>query len=276
MENYKKLQIGFFNGLKLMNIRAFGRTSYSFDTEKQNDPTRTRECRYDPEKFGYWDDQYPTLEKLLEFFGDDYRYIGACDPSVGLTSSRSDHSAIIILAHHKKNLYVIDADIMQRPQDDLVQAIVNYCKIRRPMDKFVIEANLFPELLLKTVQEHAYRENVMAPFKEIRNTKNKERRIFGIETYITSRTILFSRKHTVLLEQLKYFPRGEHDDGPDALEMAIRESETRVGFLPLDDKDIKDKHGRGLDHPDFGRTTPEEDAQDNDDDEGDGAGFFAG
>lgn len=257
----------------LMKIREI-EGSYSFDSEKQNDPTAAKDCRYDPENFKYWDDTFSTVEKLLESFGSDYRIIGACDPSVGVMNSRSDHSAIIILAKHKGKLYCIDADIKQRSQEELVQAIINFCKIRRPMDKFVIEANLFPELLLKTVQERAYKENVVAPFKEIRNTKNKELRIFGMETYITTGTILFSRKDTVLLDQLKYFPRGDHDDGPDALEMALREAEVdQINFTPLDE-DIRDDRGRTVDDPDFGRTMPEEDAQDEDDEEGSG-GFVS-
>jgi predicted phage terminase large subunit-like protein len=258
----------------LMKIKEI-EGSFSFDSEKQNDPTAAQDCRYNPEELHYWDDKFPTTEKLLEFFGNDYRFIGACDPSVGVMSSRSDHSAIIILAKHKGKLYVIDADIISRPQEDLVQAIINYCKIRRPIDKFVIEANLFPELLLKTVKERAYKENVIAPLKEIRNTKNKELRIFGMETYITTGTIMFSRKHRVLLDQLKYFPRGDHDDGPDALEMALREAElSQVGFVPLDE-DIRDSHGRGIDHPDFERTTPEEDTKDEDDEEGGTTGFVS-
>ena len=242
----------------LMKIKYL-ETSYSFDSEKQNDPKNAKECRYDPEKFHYWDDQFSTLEKLLQFFGSEYSYIAACDPSVGLTKAGSDYSAIIVLAKHKGKLYVIDADITQRPQDDLVQAIVNYCKIRQPMDKFVIEANLFPQLLLKTVREYAYKEGIIAPFKETRTTKGKELRIFGMETYITTGTILFSRKQTVLLDQLKYFPRDDHDDGPDALEMALREAElNQVGFLPLDDEDIRDKWGRSINEKDFGQPPPEE------------------
>jgi len=250
----------------LMKIREI-EGSYSFDSEKQNDPTAAKDCRYDPDNFHYWDDEFPTAEKLLKSFDNDYRFIGACDPSVGVMNSHSDHSAIIILAKHKGKLYVIDADIKLRPQEELVQAIVNFCKIRHPMDKFIIEANLFPELLLKTVKEHAYKENVIAPFKEIRNTKNKELRIFGMETYITTGTIMFSRKHGTLLNQLKYFPRGDHDDGPDALEMALREAElNQVSFEPLDE-DIRDKHGRDINHPDFGRTTPEEDTIDEEDED---------
>jgi hypothetical protein len=143
------------------------------------------------------------------------------------------------------------------------------------MNKFVIEANLFPELLLKTVKERAYKENVIAPLKEIRNTKNKELRIFGMETYITTGTIMFSRKHGILLDQLKYFPRGDHDDGPDALEMALREAElNEVNFEPLDEE-IKDRHGRDINDPDFGQTTPEEDAKDEDDEDGGTTGIVS-
>ena len=254
----------------LMKIREI-EGSYSFDSEKQNNPTTAEDCRYDPEKFKYWNDEFPEVDKLLESFDNDYSIIAACDPSVGVMNSRSDYSAIIILAKHKGYFYVIAADIKQRSQDDLVQAIITFCKIYPHMDKFVIEANLFPELLLKTVHDYALRDNVTAPFKETRNNKNKESRIFGMETYITNHTILFSRKDTVLLDQLKYFPRGDHDDGPDALEMAVREAElNQIGFVPLRDEEIRDRHGRGINDPDFGQPTPEELARDDDDEDDDG------
>jgi len=35
-------------------------------------------------------------------------------------------------------------------------------------------------------------------------------------------TIKFNRAHHLLLEQARFFPRGKHDDGLDALEMAVR------------------------------------------------------
>ncbi|MFA5725893.1 MAG: phage terminase large subunit [Candidatus Omnitrophota bacterium] len=238
--------------------------SYAFDTEKQNDPRNAKDSLYDPDKFAYWDKDYANVDQLLASFGSEYSIIGACDPSVGVVSKNADYSAIIILAKHKGRLYVLDADIKQRSQDSLVQAIINYCNIRRPMEKFVIESNLFPELLVKYVRECAERENVIVPLKEIRNTKNKELRIFGMETYITKDIIKFSRSQQILLDQLKYFPRGDHDDGPDALEMALREAElNEVGFVHIE---RKDKHGRTIYDKDYGRSTPEEDAQDEDDD----------
>ena len=86
--------------------------------------------------------------------------------------------------------------------------------------------------------------------------------------------ILFCRKHTELLEQLKYFPSEKLKDGPDALEMAVREAElNEKGFEDLTTR--KDRHGRDENHPDFGLSTPFEDARDEDDDDGDNPFFSA-
>jgi hypothetical protein len=110
---------------------------------KQNDPVNTKDSRYDPDKFHYWDDDGKSEVQLLSSFDNDFMFISACDPSVGIMDREADHSAIITLAKHKGRLYVIDASIEPRPQDQLVQAIISYCKIRNPMDKFLIEGNLY-------------------------------------------------------------------------------------------------------------------------------------
>ena len=43
-----------------------------------------------------------------------------------------------------------------------------------------------------------------------------------LQPLVKSGTIQFSRKHAALLEQMKYFPKGQFDDGLDALEMAVK------------------------------------------------------
>ena len=250
---------------KLMKIKEI-EGSYSFDSEVQNEPVRTEDCRFNPDKFSYWDKEYSDPQKLLASFGDDYSIIGACDPSIGDKRDSNDpaYTAIVILAKHKGRLYVLKADIKYMSQDDIAQAVINYCKIYSRMEKFIIEGNLLPHLLVQFIQERAYAENIIIPLVEIRSTKNKELRIFGIETFITNNIIIFNRSDQLLLEQLKYFPRSRHKDGPDALEIAVSEAK-KEGTPFVDITPRKDKHGRSIDDQDYGRSTPEEDAKDEDD-----------
>ncbi|MBU0640031.1 MAG: hypothetical protein KKB50_14285, partial [Planctomycetes bacterium] len=50
---------------------------------------------------------------------------------------------------------------------------------------------------------------------------DKLARIQSLQPLVRSGTLQFSRKHAVLLEQMMLFPKAAHDDGPDALEMAV-------------------------------------------------------
>ena len=57
--------------------------------------------------------------------------------------------------------------------------------------------------------------------RNIRSTTDKLGRIQTLQPLVSSGILRFSRRHLKLLEQLRQFPHGAHDDGPDALEMAV-------------------------------------------------------
>jgi predicted phage terminase large subunit-like protein len=58
----------------------------------------------------------------------------------------------------------------------------------------------------------------------LKNTIKKEYRIDSIEPLLAAGQFVFrdSPGCKLLVDQLGEFPRGDHDDGPDALEMAVR------------------------------------------------------
>lgn len=63
------------------------------------------------------------------------------------------------------------------------------------------------------------------PIFGINNHTNKLVRIRSLTQYLSQGAIRFkgsSPGARLLVEQLRDFPLGDHDDGPDALEMAIR------------------------------------------------------
>lgn len=67
--------------------------------------------------------------------------------------------------------------------------------------------------------------NAIAPplaGKGITHSSDKVGRIQALEALISAGKIRFSRRHQTLIDQLRRFPHAAHDDGPDALEMAVK------------------------------------------------------
>ena len=118
-----------------------------------------------------------------------------------------------------------------------MQQGVLLCRRFRP-DAFGVEANQYQELLAKEFTDEFRRQRRRAlPVMGVHNHTNKLVRIRKIGPYLAQRRLRFlsrSASTRLLVDQLRDFPIGDHDDGPDALEMAIRLAEEMF-------------HGRGLD-----------------------------
>jgi len=147
----------------------------------------------------------------------------AVDPSKGRQDRDSDYSAIVLLGVADGLLYV-DADLERRPPHRIVHDTLLWCDRYRP-DYVAIEANQFQELLVHEFErqcgEHfGLRWTVYRVF----NTIPKAVRIRRLGQYIANRELRFRRSpgSRLLVDQLMDFPHTSHDDGPDALEMAVR------------------------------------------------------
>lgn len=207
--------------LRLMTIRADeGRAS--FQSEKQNDPLDPDECMFREENFRYWDDEYADVDELVAAVGSDGKFLVACDPSMGKRPGRGDYTAIITLLKHRKTktLYVIDADIKRCKPDQMIESIVKLVEMY-PIDKFGFESNQFQEVLADQVEARFRKTGCRFRVEKMNTTTNKQSRIEGLEPLVRQGRLRFSRRHSVLLDQLRQFPLGAHDDGPDALEMAV-------------------------------------------------------
>jgi predicted phage terminase large subunit-like protein len=89
-----------------------------------------------------------------------------------------------------------------------------------------VEDNLFQRLLLREFDRMGKELGLALPVKGITNRVAKETRVAGLSPLLERGKIRFIRGHSdqeLLMEQLLFFPsRTVHDDGPDALEGAIR------------------------------------------------------
>ena len=117
-------------------------------------------------------------------------------------------------------MYVLRADLARRTPEATIDRIVELARIYRYRE-FVVETNQFQLMMLEVLRQKALLGQVTIPTRGVTNTANKQARIEGLEAYVSSGRLKFARSQTMLLEQLRHFPLGAHDDGPDALQLCV-------------------------------------------------------
>ncbi|MDI3547899.1 MAG: hypothetical protein PWR10_1551 [Halanaerobiales bacterium] len=205
---------------ELMKIRVTEGEA-SFNSEEQNEPINPEDALFNDEWFDYYNPAEIDFAKGFLFFG-------FLDPSLG-KSKKSDYSTIITLAKEMATgyMYVVDADIERRHPDRIITDILEKERwLRRDYGagylKIGAETNQFQWFLKEELAKASARENLYLPIEEVNQVKDKKMRIETLQPYIKNKYIKFNARHKTLLEQLKYYPMASHDDGPDALEGAVK------------------------------------------------------
>ena len=190
----------------------------AFEREKQGSPVNPEMCEWPDEYFAgdIWFTDWPA-EPIVKML--------ALDPSKGSDSQQGDYSALVMLAVDRRGMLYVDADLARRPTPKMIADAVE-CVRRFQPTVFGIEANQFQELLAPIVVEEFQRRGmVVADPWLIHNTVSKQVRIRRLGPYLSMRRVRFkanSPSVKLLVQQLIDFPQSQHDDGPDALEMALR------------------------------------------------------
>ncbi len=194
----------------------------SFDSEKQNEPINPDDCYFAEAEFRFWDDRWEDEHALIASLENNGRMIGACDPSLGKQGRHADDSAIVSLLCDQRTgaLYVLDAAVARRKPDRIIEDILEYHRLRNYC-RFAFESNQFQAFLAEELQRRSNAARLYLPVEPIQNTSDKLGRIQSLQPLVRSGVIQFSRRHKTLLDQLRLFPKADHDDGPDALEMAV-------------------------------------------------------
>lgn len=194
----------------------------SFNSEMQNEPINERDCLFRMTDVHYWEEDYKTEEDLIARQGGHLLVYGACDPSLGKDGDSGDFSAIISVAIHDmtKVIYVLDADLARRRPNRTIDVILQFARIRQYV-RFGFESNQFQELMAEELRRRADEARCELILKEVKNTTNKRLRIETLQPMIASGKIQFLRKQRALIEELRFYPKGGHDDGLDALQIAV-------------------------------------------------------
>jgi predicted phage terminase large subunit-like protein len=201
----------------LMQMRV-QRGAAAFDREKQNSPTDPTRCEWPAEYFDehIWFDQWPE---------DLATKVIALDPSKGGDGRHGDYSALVVLGIDERGTAYVEANLARRDASQIVTDGARLCRVHQA-SMLGIEANQFQDLLVDDFWAEFVRQGIhWCALCKLHNTVPKNVRIRRIGPWLSRRSIRFLRgcaSTELLVNQLRDFPLGSHDDGPDALEMALR------------------------------------------------------
>lgn len=193
--------------LALMKIRA--RDGHdTFDSEYQNDPVAG--------------DNAP-FAKVIQFWVNRLRewvFYGACDPSLGKAGASRDPSALLVGGLNRTTgiLDVVEAQIKKRLPDRIIEDVISlqleyHCLV------WGVETVQFQEFLRTELVKRSAARGIPVPARAIQSHSDKLLRIESLQPHMANGLIRLHASQTTLIDQLRHFPKADHDDGPDALHM---------------------------------------------------------
>lgn len=195
--------------VRLMIIRA--RDGHAtFDSEYQNDPVSGDDAPF-AKCMVFWVDRDPG-----------WVYYGAVDPSLGRAGASRDPSAILIGGVNRKaqlvRLDVVEARIAKRLPDRLIEEII---ELQRQYNclAWAFEAVQFQEFMRQELIKRSAKQGVPVPARPVTPHTDKLLRIESLQPHMANGLIRLHPSQKTLVAQLRHFPKADHDDGPDCLQM---------------------------------------------------------
>jgi len=208
--------------IKLMKIRVRIKVG-PFDCEYQNDPVSSDDALFG--KVTFW------VNRLAHWM-----MFGACDPSLGKQNRGRDPSALLVGGLNRETgiLDVVEARIARRLPDRIIEDVIALQREYRCL-AWAVEAVQFQEFFRTELVRRSAQRSIPVPALPVVTKTDKALRIESLQPHVANGLIRFHPSQTVLLDQLRHYPKGDHDDGPDALEMlwvlAIKRMRMTAGIL---------------------------------------------
>lgn len=192
----------------LMLIRA--RDGHStFDSEYQNDPVSGDDAPF-ATCITFW------VNRLRE-----WSFFGSIDPSLGRKgNNRRDPSALLVGGFNRMTgiLDVVEAPIKKRLPDKIISDTIELQREYRCLC-WSVESVQFQEFLRTELVKRSAELGVPVPAMPVIPHDDKMLRIESLQPHMFNGLIRLHPSQVTLIEQLRHFPKGDHDDGPDALHM---------------------------------------------------------
>lgn len=181
----------------------------AFDSEMQNEPLSGENAPF-LGSITFW------VNRLKSWV-----FFGAVDPSLGVEASTGDPSAILVGGYSRETgvLDVIDAAIKKRKPDQIIADVID-TNVEFNCFRWFVESVQFQAFLASTMANESARRGLHVPVQPWPQAGwKKELRILSIQPFFRYGLIRLAQNQHTLIEQLERFPKSDHDDGPDALEI---------------------------------------------------------
>lgn len=216
---------------KLMLIRA--RDGHdTFDSEYQNNPTEGANATF-AHCINFW------VNRLAEWL-----FYGACDPSMG--KQGRDPSAIMVGGFNRATgvLDLVEARIKKRLPDAIIEDIIELHRQYRCL-LWAVEIVAFQEFLKMELVKRSAARGLAVPVRGVKPIADKGLRIESLQPHMQNGLIRLHPSQTTLIDQLRHFPKADHDDGPDCLHMLWALVQSGVGMMEFESSPARDRIGRG-------------------------------
>lgn len=180
----------------------------AFDSEQQNDPVSGDDAPF-AGCISFW------VNRLKEWL-----FYGACDPSLGRAGGSRDPSALLVggFNRHTGILDVVEAAIKKRLPDRIIEDVIALQSEYRCV-LWVVEAVQFQEFLRTELIKRSAARGIPVPARAVIPHTDKLLRIETLQPHMANGLIRLNPNQHTLIDQLRHFPKADHDDGPDALYM---------------------------------------------------------
>ncbi|MBR7793791.1 phage terminase large subunit [Undibacterium sp. FT147W] len=180
----------------------------AFDSEQQNDPVSGEDAPF-ANCIHFW------VNRLAEWL-----FFGACDPSLGKQGRSRDPSAILVGGMNRETgvLDVVEASIKKRLPDKIIEDVIAYQKIYRCLI-WGVESVQFQEFMRTELVKRSAARKIPVPARALIPSTDKILRIESMQPHMANGLIRLHTSQSTLIDQLRHFPKADHDDGPDALQM---------------------------------------------------------
>lgn len=221
-------------------LQIWGEGLASVLREKQNDPVDPARQLFNMEQRGRFRVVERGGELVIQVLGDNPRTVrvaeltrwrGRWDPSMG--NADGDWAAIAVVARDRYGYgYVLTCWVGKVKPSAQLEVVWSLAERWWPwgLRRWVAESNGFQELVAEALPRQREERRDSKRFHQLviaaePSTSNKEERIAGLEPDVANRWLLFNEDIPgEVIRQFMAFPNGDHDDGPDVIEGAWRDS----------------------------------------------------